>query len=155
MKRRKTAKSLLFGSLASILIIGTAFADDKTHEITTIMGAKTTQAWWKTLVHCGGTLEAIGFYRKINKHPNAENNLSNATLIGNWGVMRLMIDRKIDEKDAFPIASAQYISAKLFEQKSMETAFKEDRLSAHFDEEIAKCETYTNEYMRAFPELFK
>lgn len=139
----------------TLLLAQPVFAQDKTHEITTIMGAKASQEWWKTLVHCGGTLEAIGFYRKLNNHANAQNNISNATLIGNWGVLRLMIDRNIDEKAAFPIASAQYIGAKEFEKKAMETAYKESKLDAHFDEEIAKCEAYGNEYMQSFPELFQ
>lgn len=119
------------------------------------MGGKATQEWWETLAHCGGTIEAIGDYRKINKQEFGDLNIENGRLMGNWAVFRLMIDNNYSQEKAFEIASPQYVGAKEFEKKEMEKAFKENQLNEHFDQEIAKCEKYGQEYIRSFPELFQ
>lgn len=61
MKPVQIAKSIYVGSLAAILIIGAAFADDKTFEITTPNGATEEYVWWEELTTCAA------YYGFLNK----------------------------------------------------------------------------------------
>lgn len=127
---------------------------DKMREIKNKEGKIIKYEWWRELTYCGGKIYGLGELTSENPE-KAKIVMNNGTLVANYGVQRLMIDRKIDLKTAQPLASESFTSG----VNSFKSAYWTYRtLGTHqnyIDSTMKDCQTTLTEYSQKFPELFK
>lgn len=127
---------------------------DRMREIKNKDGKIIKMEWWRELTYCGGKIYGLG--ELTSEDPEKAKILkNNGTLVANFGVQRLMVDRKIDLKTAQPFASESFTSG----VNSFKSAYWTYRaLGTHqnyIDTTMKECQTTLTEYSQKFPELFK
>lgn len=129
-------------------------SNDKMREIKNKDGKIIKIEWWRELTFCGGQIYGMGELTS-EKPEQAKILMNNGTLVANYGVQRLMIDRKIDLKAAQPFASESFTSG----VNSFKSAYWTYRtLGTHqtyIDSTMKNCQTTLGDYSQKFPELFK
>lgn len=129
-------------------------SSDKMREIKNKEGKIIKYEWWRELTYCGGKIYGLGEITSETPE-KAKIVMNNGTLVANYGVQRLMIDRKIDLKSAQPLASESFTSG----VNSFKSGYWTYRaLGTHqnyIDSTMKDCQSTLTEYSQKFPELFK